>query len=901
VSAPWHAQQASTVSAELRSDPTTGLDAGEVAKRLEQFGPNRLVTAGGVAWYRVLLRQFHDVLIGILAVAAGVSVAIGEVLDASAILAILVLNGLLGFVQEWRAEQALAALQGMLSRRCKVLRGGAESEIDAEHVVPGDIIVLSGGDRVPADIRILTGQELEVDESALTGESLSVRKAPPPVAADCALAERASMAWMGTVVASGRASGVVVATGMSTEFGRIAELTRSVERDPTPLQRRLGQLGRQLGTFAVAVSSLVAVVGWLLGRPALEMFMTGVSLAVAVVPEGLPAVVTVTLALGVRQMVRRRALPRRLQAAETLGSATILLTDKTGTLTENEMTVSRIWLPRGEVEVSGTGYRPEGSFLASGQVVGVAERADLAALLETGLVCNHASIERKGDGWTRVGEPTEAALIVAARKAGLGASVSSHAAEFPFSSSRKRMTVLLESPEAWLAHAKGAPEVILERCTHVLDGDEEREITPDDRERATAAYRELASSGMRTLALARRRVPRGTVLDAAAVESDFTLLGIAGIMDPARAEVPDAVARAGESGIRVMMITGDAPETALAIAEQIGLLVERAITGPELDVMEDDELLRELERPVLFARTTPEHKLRIARILEDSGQVVGMTGDGVNDAPALKEADIGIAMGIRGTDVAREASDLVLMDDNFASIVNAVEEGRREYDNIRKFTRYLLSSNVGETVAIFLAIVLSGPLILLPVQILWINVVTDAVTAIALGLEPAERELMRRPPRRPDEPILDRAGIRSIVVFGSYIGLATLGLFLFYLHRVSPENLLLAQTMAFTAMVVLEQVNLFNHRALHSPLAAVGFFTNPWLLVALIGTTALHLAAVYVPFMQKVLHTTALGWSDWGLLLLVGAPLFLVPEAMKWLDWRRRQVAAPHGGAAVHA
>ena len=897
----WHATNSGTVFEKLAVDPATGLSAGEVAERLERFGRNHLESHTRVAWYRVLLRQFADVLIAILAAAAAVSFAVGEVLDASAILAILLANGLLGFVQEWRAEQALAALQGMLSRRCTVLRDGSEREVEAESLVPGDLVLLTSGDRVPADLRLYETNELQVDESALTGESVSVAKGSEPVAPNEPLAEHTSMAWMGTVVTNGHAHGVVVRTGMSTEFGRIARLTSSVERDPTPLQERLAGLGKQLGVLALAVSLLVAVAGWLLGRPALEMFMTGVSLAVAVVPEGLPAVVTVTLALGVRQMVRRRALPRRLQATETLGSATTILTDKTGTLTENEMTVSRIWLAEGEIKVEGTGYTPQGTFTSNGVETNPGERADLRALLEVGLACNHANIVRQNGTWQRVGEPTEAALVVVARKGGLHAPNELPVAEFPFNSRRKRMTVLVEADSGRLAYAKGAPEVILERCTRVVDGQAERDLTRADIERATLAYRGYARGGMRTLALARRAIAEGTSMSAEVVERDFTLLGIVGIIDPARPEVPESVRRATSSGIRVLMLTGDAPETALAIADEIGLPVKRTITGAELDGMSDERLLRELDAPVLFARTTPEHKLRVARLLEQSGQVVAMTGDGVNDAPALKEADIGIAMGIRGTDVAREAADLVLTDDNFASIVNAVEEGRREYDNIRKFVRYLLSSNIGETVAILLTILLGAPLILLPVQILWINVVTDAVTAIALGLEPPEKDLMRRPPRRRNEAILDRAGISSVLVLGSYIGLATLGLFFFYLQRGSSEALLTAQTVAFTAMVVLEQVNLFNHRALRSPLREIGFFSNPWLLVALAGTVLLHLAAVYVPFMQPVLHTTALGWQDWGLLLAVAAPLFIVPEALKWVRWRRdgssaqEQLAPGHG------
>jgi len=896
----WHARPAANSVEQLGADSTRGLEPDEAGARLRRSGANRLETQARTTWVRVLLRQFGDVLIAILAVAAAVSFAIGEVLDACAILAILILNGLLGFLQEWRAERALAALQGMLSQRCTVLRGGKEREIDAESLVPGDIVTLASGDRVPADLRLLTSHSMKVDESALTGESVSVAKHPQEVPEECPVAQRTCMSWMGTVVTSGRGRGVVTATGMATEFGRIAELTRSVRRDMTPLQRRLSVLGRQLGLLALVISATVAATGWLLGRPALEMFMTAVSLAVAVVPEGLPAVVTVTLALGVRQMVRRRALPRRLQATETLGSATTILTDKTGTLTENEMTVSRIWLPGGEVHVLGSGYTPEGSFDADGVPVDPQGRSDLRALLEAGITCNHAGIEERDGSWKRIGEPTEAALVVAAMKADVSRAEGDLDAEFPFDSARKRMTVVLRGEGGRTAYLKGAPEVVLERCSRILDGETERELTPDGREQATAGFRDLARGGMRTLALARRHLEDDESTAGADIERQFTLLGLVGIIDPPRAEVPDAVARAMASGIQVIMLTGDAAETGLAIAERVGMPAEHAITGPELESMDDQDLLQQMQQATLFARTTPEHKLRVARLLKESGQVVGMTGDGVNDAPALKEADIGIAMGVRGTDVAREASDLVLMDDNFASIVNAVEEGRREYDNIRKFVRYLLSSNIGETIAIFITILLGLPLILLPVQILWINVVTDAVTAIALGLEPAEEDVMRRPPRRKSEPILDRAAMGSVLAYGGYIGLVSLALFIYILRRDGTQNLLLAQTVAFNAMVFLEQVNLLNHRALRSPIRAIGFFSNPWLLVALAATVLLQLAALYTPFLQRALHTTALGWGDWGLLVAAALPLFIVPEVLKTLRWRNGP-GESRGRAASHS
>ncbi len=890
----WHALPAKAVVERLHTDPQQGLSTAEARRRLAESGPNQLQAVRQTPWYTVLARQFVDVLIGILLVAAVIAFAIGEVGDAVTILAIVVLNGILGFVQEWKAEQALAALQRMLAPRCTVVRDGREQEIDARDLVPGDIVLLEIGDRVPADLRLLEAINLKVDESALTGESLPAVKDVNPVAADAPLALRHDIAWMGTAVTNGRARGVVVATGMATEFGRIAHLTQTVGEETTPLQRKLAVLGRQLGIYSVAIAVLVAAAGWLLGKPLLEMFLTGVSLAVAVVPEGLPAVVTIALALGVRAMVRRRALLRRLQAAETLGAATVICTDKTGTLTQNEMTARKIWLPAGEVQVTGVGYDPAGHFEVDGKKLDYHRRPDLLALLETGLLCNHARLEKDAQGWHQLGEPTEAALVVAAYKAWLSPPVEpAIVSEFSFNSARKRMTIIEKTDEGLLAHVKGAPEVILPRCTRILDGDTERPLLEEERAAALQAATRMAEDGLRTLALARRRLPEGVPLDADAVEQELTLLGVVGIIDPPRPEVPAAIDTARQAGIRIIMITGDASATAQAIARRIGLPVEQALTGSDLQQLDNAELTAILrDRQVLFARTTPENKLRIVTLLQQLGHVVGMTGDGVNDAPALKKADIGIAMGQRGTDVAKGAADMILTDDNFASIVGAIEEGRRQYDNIQKFVRYLLSSNTGEVLAILVNILLGGPLILLPVQILWMNLVTDGMTAVALGVEPAEKGIMQRPPRAAHEPILDRAGILMIALLGGYIGLATLWLFHHYIQDGTEAEILLAQTVAFTGIIVLEKMNVFNYRALREPLAVVGFFSNPWVLLAWSVTIGLQVCAVYVPFLQDALHTVPLGWGDWGIIFAVALPVFVVTEFYKWWRWRGQRAQA---------
>jgi len=884
---PWHAKPLQAVLELLRTDPKKGLDDPEVQKRLGIYGPNRIEAVHKEKWYWILLRQFTDVLILILLVAAGISFAIGEMGDALTILAIVILNGILGFVQEFKAEKAIEALQRMLSPKCRVIRTGKERQIDAAELVPGDIVLLEIGDRVPADLRLVQAVNLKVDESPLTGESVPVAKSLKAVPEEAPLAERRDMVWMGTSVTNGYARGVVVATGMATEFGKIARLTSEVKPTRTPLQKKLAVLGKKLGILSIAISALVAIVGYLFGKDLMEMFLTGVSLAVAVVPEGLPAVVTITLALGVKAMVRQHALLRRLQAAENLGSANVICTDKTGTLTQNQMTVQKIWLFGGAVDVTGSGYDPAGHFEANGKRVDYKARKDLQLLLKTGLVCNHASLIKEEEGWKISGEPTEAALIVAAYKAWLSPGEPKVISEFSFNSQRKRMTVVVEENGQKVAYVKGAPEVLLERAAWYLEGTEKKPLDDAARKRFEEAYVSLAKAGLRTLALAKRVLPEGTKLDPDEVERDLTLLGVVGIIDPPRPEVPEAIATARRAGIRVIMITGDAPLTALAIARQVGLEAPRAVTGNELAGMDDEALRTALKEGVIFARTTPRDKLRIVTALQEEGLVTAMTGDGVNDAPALKRADIGIAMGQRGTDVAKGAADMILLDDNFASIVRAVREGRRQYDNIKKFVTYLLSSNTGEVIAIFVNILLGGPLILLPVQILWMNLVTDGMTAVALGLEPAEKGIMERPPRAVNAPFLQLRGIIMIVLLGGWIGGGTLWLFHHYLSSGLPQAqaVALAQTVAFTGIIILEKMNVFNYRSLRAPMPVIGFFSNPWVLGAWTVTVGLQVAAVYVPFLQKALHTVPLRLEDWGMIFAVAVPLFVVVELYKWFEW----------------
>ena len=880
----WHALPPAEAARHLHTDLESGLDAETAARRLERYGPNAFEAREKLRWPAMLARQFQDVLIIILLAAAAVSAALGDPVDAFAILAIVGLNAALGFFQEYRAERALAALKRLLAPSCRVIRDGVSRQIDASQLVPGDLVRLQPGDHTPADLRLVESRDLAIDESALTGESHAADKLPASVEEDAAIAERHSIAYAGGLVVRGRATGLVTATGYATQFGRIALLASSIDRDVTPLQKRLARFGARLGMIAAAVAAVLALSGFLLGRDALEMFLTGVALAVAMVPEGLPAVVTLTLALGVRAMARRNALVRRLPAAETLGAATIICSDKTGTLTHGEMAVTRVWTLQGngeaEIEIGGAGYEPAGVFKARGHIIDPNNHPGLIALLEAGLICNHAKVFERDGLWRLDGEPTEGALVTAALKAGLRRHAVPHAREIPFSSARKRMSLIIPAGEGATVYLKGAPEEVLARCSMMFDGEADIPLDEVALQALHRVFEDMARDGLRVLAAARRSISDREAPDAE-IERDLSFLGFFGVMDPPREEVPAAIARAHTAGLRVVMITGDAPATALAVAHSIGLDAHAALTGAELDAMEDAALLRAIHDGAVFSRVAPEHKLRLVEVLQRDGEIVAMTGDGVNDAPALKRADIGVAMGIRGTDAAKDAAEMVLMDDNFATIIGAVEEGRRQYANIRKFVRYLLSSNMAELIAIGAALLMGWPLILLPVQVLWMNLVTDGPTALALGIERADRDLMRHPPAAPDAAVVSRGGLAVVILLASYMGLASLWLFQDALAR--GESLLYAQTLVFTGLIVFEKTNVLNFRSLDRPLALIGLFSNPWLLLAIAVSIALQLGAVYWPPLQLVLHSVPLDGAAWQRILLLAVPIVLVPEALKTL------------------
>ncbi|MFM8803057.1 MAG: cation-translocating P-type ATPase, partial [Planctomycetia bacterium] len=767
--APWHTLSLEEIADRLDADLQHGLAAGEADRRRGTYGANLLREPPPEAWWWKFLRQFREVVIWILLVAALIAGAMGDWADTAAILAIVLLNAIIGFLQEERAQQALAALQRISAPVAKVVRDGELGQLPACELVPGDRIELEAGDHVPADARLIEAFGLRVQEAALTGESEPVEKQPgEPLPPATPLGDRRSIVHSGTVVAAGRGAAVVVATGMATELGRIASLLARSPAETTPLQRRLGELGRLLIVVCLVVVAVIFAIELARGGRLSEVLLRAVSLAVAAVPEGLPAVVTLVLAVGLQRMVARNALVRRLPSVETLGSVTVICSDKTGTLTRNEMTVREVATATGRYEVTGGGYAPRGAFHridapgAGGRAVAVATEPDLERLLWIGARCNNAAVRPDdGGGWRVVGDPTEGALLVAAMKAGIpvGDSIEPVELEIPFDSERKRMSVVVrQANRGRLMETKGATEAVLPRCGAELRQGVVVPLTAERRREILAIAADLADRALRVLSFAYREVADHEPLDGTpdGCEHDLVHAGLVGMIDPPRDEAREAVRTCRSAGIRPVMITGDHPATALAIGRELGLAdgAGRAVTGAELDGLPDDALAEAVESIAVYARVTAEHKLRVVRAWQRRGQVVAMTGDGVNDAPAVKAADIGIAMGVTGTDVTKEASDMVLTDDNFASIVSAVEEGRSIYDNVQKFVHYLLACNAGEVMLMFVAAVAGWPAPLAAIQILWLNLVTDGLPALALGLEPPERGLMTRRPRPPQEPVI---------------------------------------------------------------------------------------------------------------------------------------------------
>ena len=808
---------------------------------------------------------------------------LGEYTDALVIIGIVLVNAVLGFMQEYRAEQSLEALRELTAPMARTLRDGVRHEVPAEQLVPGDVVMIEAGDRIPADIRLSEVRQLSVNEAPLTGESEPVVKQAEALEdAGISLGDRYNMAFMGTMAVGGRASGVVVATGMQTEMGRVAHLIQEAEEEDTPLQKRLEQMGRYLVAVCVLICGVVVVLGLAQGLPAYKMFMAGVSLAVAAIPEGLPAVVTIALAVGVQRMVRKNAIVRRLPAVETLGCATVICADKTGTLTQNKMNVREIWVGGQSFQVEGEGYVPQGEFRTGNSQVKPGQEPGLTLALTVAILCNNAQL-RKGNAevkpmwrggraqWDIYGDPTEGALLVAGARAGLWREdlerQLKREGEVPFDGIRKRMSVFYSGGKSPVMYVKGAPEGIMDRCSQIYYADQVVDFSRQLKEKVAAQIESMAGLALRNLAVAYRPVLSLPRNNGENMEENLIFIGIFGMMDPPRPEVLPAIQKCHTAGIKTVMITGDHKTTAMAIARMLRLLPPRGnvMTGAELDQQSDAQLEKAVQDTYVYARVTPEHKLRIVRALKRAGHVVAMTGDGVNDAPAVKEADIGIAMGITGTDVTREAASLVLADDNFTTIVNAVEEGRGIYDNIRKFIRFLLVCNTGEILTMLIAMLVGLPMPLKAIQILWINLVTDGLPAMALGVEPTEKGVMERAPRSPQEGILARGLWQKIVGRGTLIGVTTVVVFAWALAQ--GMELDLARTMAFATLIMTQLFYVFDCRSESNGIWQSGLFTNLWLVVAVCFSFGLLLIVLYHPPLSVVFGTMPLYAEHWFIII----------------------------------
>ena len=934
----WHSLNAAEAVGVLESNLEKGLTAEQVRKRQEQFGANELREAPGRSFWRMLFDQFNQFLVIILIVAALVSAFIGwteynhtgeitEFIDAIAIMTIVILNAILGVVQEGRAEEALAALKKMSAPNARVLRDGYTQTVPSSELVPGDVVILETGNYIPADVRLVESVNLRIEEASLTGESVAVGKdARDVLKPETVLGDRHNLAFMSTVITYGRGRGLVVSIGMDTEIGKIAEMIQAYEEEPTPLQVKLDQLGRTLGIITLVICGLVGVLGVVRGTqidllfsqgfaayfgleetvPQLvDMFMVAVSLAIAAVPEGLPAVVTIALALGMQEMVRRNALIRKLPAVETLGSATAICSDKTGTLTQNEMTAVQMYVDRSLLTITGEGYKPDGEFLDSGNSVGLEGYPGMRLLLRAGLLCNDSRLEEITDNdqtqWRIAGDPTEGAFVVAAAKAGYYQDSLREeyprVSEIPFDSDRKRMTTFHPDPRYgdYVAYMKGAPDVVLGLCEQVLEDGVMRPLTEERRRNILEENEALAANALRVLGVAFRpikAIPENPQPESC--EMQFTFVGLLGMIDPARPEVAKAIATARHASIGTVMITGDYLNTAMAIGKEIGLLHDgdRALTGAELDQIDDDDFANVVEDVSLYARVSPQHKVKIVDALKARGHVVAMTGDGVNDAPALKRANIGVAMGITGTDVSKETAEMVLTDDNYASIVSAIEQGRVIYSNIRKFVYYLLSCNMAEITILLVALLAGAPLPLLPIQLLVLNLLTDGLPALALGVEEGDPDIMDQPPRPVTEPIINRDMVIGIAVQTVAISIAVLAAFKIGLEGGEAH----ARTMAFATLSISELLRAYTSRSERYSLWAIGVFSNKWMQWAVVSSLAVLLAIIYVPFLDPIFGTTFLTGQDW----LVMLPLILVPsvaaEINKWvlrmLSKRRQRARA---------
>jgi Ca2+-transporting ATPase len=915
----WHAIEIEETLQALNAKET-GLSQEEAQKRLSEFGPNELKKEKGKSPIKLFVEQFADILIVILLIATGLSIYLGELIDAIVIIAIVMACAILGFVEEYRSEKALEALKKMTAPTAMVLRDGKEIKVQTSEIVPGDIILLYTGDKVPADARLIEAINLKIDEASLTGESSPVNKYVKPLPEDTPLPDRRNTVFTGTVVVYGRGKAVITSTGMNTEFGKIAKMVQVTEEEETPLEKRMASVGKWIGILSIAVCLTVAVIGIFEGRNPLDMILWGVSLAVAAVPEALPAIVTGALAVGMYRMAKVNTIVRRLPAVETLGCTSVICSDKTGTMTKGEMTVQRIYTNDKALKVSGVGYEPEGEFLFEDKKIDPAQEDELVTLLKVAILCNDAKLEKETETerWIVKGDPTEGALVVAAAKAGLWKEELEKEAprigEIPFSSERKCMTTAhIVSSKKKVAFMKGAPEIVLDKCTKIFVNGKVRKITRDDRTKILKVNEAMAMQALRNLGFAFRELPESMETFDEKIENDMIFAGIMGMIDPPREEVKDAIYLCRKAGIDVVMVTGDHKLTAVAVAKELNLLGEneyegKVLTGEELDKMSDEQFNEIVENIVIYARVSPEHKMRIVKAWKAKGKVVAMTGDGVNDAPALKMSDIGVSMGITGTEVTKEASDMVLTDDNFASIVKAVKEGREIYGNIKKYLTYLLRCNVMEILVMFIVMVgvpyiagaayhadpsqdpKSSPLVALTaIQLLWVNLTTDGLPAIALGVDPGDPDLMERKPRDPNESVFTR-DVKLYLTFVPII-MTVLLLFGYFFYRPweGSAQLTEARTQLLTAMILMELVNAISARSLTYPVFKVGLFKNKFLWYAILSSFGLQLIVLYTPI-QTVFGVTSPEPLDWAFAILFTAITFGSLEIGKYIASKRRKV-----------
>ncbi|WP_236686916.1 calcium-translocating P-type ATPase, SERCA-type [Ornithinibacillus contaminans] len=871
----WYQLDVEQVEQKLQVTTNRGLTSKQVEQRQKQYGYNALETAKHTPKWIIFLKQFQDFMVIVLLAATLIAGMLGEYVDAIAIMVIVFVNGFIGYFQEQKAEKSLEKLKELSAPMANVYRDKKWEKIMSRELVVGDIVKVTSGDRVPADIRIVKSSSLETEESALTGESLPVMKHATAITRDDLDAQdQVNMGFMGTLVTRGSGIGIVVGTGMNTVMGQIASLMSNTKKIPTPLERKLAELGKILIVVAILLTILVVGLGVIQGHPVYQMFLAGVSLAVAAIPEGLPAIVTVALSLGVQRMIRKKAIVRKLSAVETLGCASVICSDKTGTMTENQMTVKEMFLNGEHLSVTGDGYEIEGDFLLGKQKL-KREHPNLETMLVYGQLCNNSSLQVKKGHYYVDGDPTDGALIVAARKLGL----STHNVEnfnvikeIPFDSDRKRMSVVVEDANGRrFLITKGAPDVLLPRCNYVLDKDGRKLLKQRDSDAISSAIDYMADKALRTIAISMKPLAKDVTLESAFLEKDLTFIGLFGMIDPPRKEVKAAIEECRQAGIKTVMITGDHVKTATAIAKKLELLPEGGLVleGQQLNQMSVAELEDVIEDVYVFARVTPEHKLKIVKAFQERGHIVAMTGDGVNDAPAIKASDIGISMGISGTDVTKEASSLVLMDDNFATIKAAIQEGRNIYENIRKFIRYLLASNVGEILVMLFAMLLGMPLPLVPVQILWVNLVTDGLPAMALGLDQPEDDVMKRAPRSPREGVFARGLGFKIISRGILIGTVTLIAFM-VTYQNNPEHLVYGQTIAFTTLVMAQLIHVFDCRSERSVFDR-NPFENMYLVLAVLSSILLLLVVIYWPPLQPIFHTIALSLRDWMLIIGLAA------------------------------